>query len=457
MVYERARAPVRQAAPTPAAAGQVLGRTREAVVVQLAPGEEAGDLARRYLGDERNAWRVASLEPDGLLHPGGAAVVALGATDPTGRPVSAQRVTVLCYHRFTAGRPTKMETTAAAFEQQLRYLKDNGFTVIRLSDLAAFLEGRTDLPARAVVITIDDGYRSTYELALPLLKRYGAPATVFVYTDFVGARDAMTPAQLRDLRQGGLVDIQSHTKSHGDLRPRGPAGAKAAWRRRIQQELAGSRDRLGELAGERPTALAYPYGAADAQVTALTAGAGYSLGLTLIRGGNEAWTSPLLLHRDMVFGDDSLATFGRRLGAGAARAAAGAPRAPEDRSRLRRRLYQETAAAAVALERQGRLRQALWKWNVAEAVADDPGEARSAADALEGRIGGEVARLTAEGDRLRRRGAVPAAQAAYRAALDLDPKNRAARQPLRDLDAQAALRTIARSGAGGPPAPVASR
>jgi peptidoglycan/xylan/chitin deacetylase (PgdA/CDA1 family) len=458
MVSERARIPARPSAAAPVQGGRVLGRTGDAVVVQVGPGEDAGDLARRYLGDERKAWRVASLEADGLLRPGGAAVAAVGATDPTGRPVSARRVPILCYHRLTTGRGTRMETPAAAFERQLRYLRDNGYTVISLDDLAAFLEGRADVPARAVVITIDDGYRSTYDIAYPLLKRYGAPATVFVYTDFVGARDAMTPAQLRELRQSGLVEIQSHTKTHGDLRPRGPAGAGATWRRQIQLELAGSRDRLGELAGEKPTALAYPYGAADAQVTALAAGAGYSLGLTLIRGGNESWTSPLLLHRDMIFGDEDLGAFARRLGGGARPPATAAGRgAGEDRSRLRRRIYQESVAAASGLERAGRLREALWKWSVAEAVADDPAEARSAMDALEGRIGGQVARLTAEGDRQRRKGALSAAQAAYKAALDLDPESRAARGPLRDLDAQAALRTIARSGAGGPPAPVVAR
>ncbi len=56
------------------------------------------------------------------------------------------------------------------------------------------------------MITIDDGYRSSYEIAYPILKKFGFPATVFLYTDFVGASDAMTWAQMKEMTASGLVD-----------------------------------------------------------------------------------------------------------------------------------------------------------------------------------------------------------------------------------------------------------
>ena len=61
-----------------------------------------------------------------------------------------------------------------------------------MARLARFLAGKEALPTKTVVITIDDGYRATYEIAFPILRKHGFPATVFLYSDFVGAADAMT-------------------------------------------------------------------------------------------------------------------------------------------------------------------------------------------------------------------------------------------------------------------------
>ncbi|MEO6338603.1 MAG: polysaccharide deacetylase family protein [Caulobacteraceae bacterium] len=292
----------------------MLGRNDDAVVVIVQPGETQAILAKRYLGDERKAWRVTSLEPDKAWRSGVAAVVAMRPIDPGGvLGPQAQRAPILCYHRFTVGKPDRMAVSAAAFEKQLQYLRDNGFTVVPLRDLNAFLAGQGELPPKAVVLTIDDGYRSAYEIAYPLLRRFNVPATIFVYSDFLGARDGLTPAQLKEMAQSGLVDIQSHTKTHADLRWRKPGRPSPDYLKRTQQELAAPREKLTPVAGSGLDALAYPYGAADTQVLELTAKSGYALGLTVLRGGNAGWTDPLLLHRDMVFGGDSLEQFAKRL------------------------------------------------------------------------------------------------------------------------------------------------
>ena len=136
-------------------------------------------------------------------------------------------------------------------------------------------------------------------------------------------------------------------------------------------------------------------------------------------------------------------------GAGAEASAQPSPRALE-----RQRVYQMTSDAARQLEAQGRLREAVWQWRIARAVATYPTDAAAAISALETRIASEAAVRVGEGDRLRKARSPAAAQAAYQAALRLDPQNQAARRALRDLDTQAALRAIAKGGAGGPPAPA---
>ena len=80
-----------------------------------------------------------------------------------------------------------MLMAASKFEEQMRYLKERGYRVISMRDFLEFTEGKRQLPRKAVVLTFDDGYKSFREFAEPLLKQLGFTATLFVYTDYIGA------------------------------------------------------------------------------------------------------------------------------------------------------------------------------------------------------------------------------------------------------------------------------
>ena len=208
-----------------------------------------------------------------------------------------------------------MEVTRADFEAQLRYLRDHNYAIIPLNRLREFLDGAAELPAKAVVLTIDDGYRSTYTVAYPLLQKYAAPASLFVYSDFVGSGEALTWSQVTELANSSLIDIQAHSKTHADMSQREHGESDAAYQRRLAQEFDVPRDLLTARAGVHPTAFAYPYGAASPAVLAAAHRTGWKLGLTVFRGGNATWTDPLVLRRDMVFGTDGVEGFARRLAA----------------------------------------------------------------------------------------------------------------------------------------------
>jgi peptidoglycan/xylan/chitin deacetylase (PgdA/CDA1 family) len=184
---------------------------------------------------------------------------------------------------------------------------------VRLADLAHFLEGRQQLPKRSVVITMDDGYASMYQYAFPVLKQYRFPATIFVYTDFIGAHDALSWDQMQEMVGSGLIDIQAHSKTHTNLSLRFQGESDARYRERLKVEASAPRELLQRKLHVKVSSYAYPYGDVNPVVVEELARKDYRIALTVDPGGNAFFTAPLLLRRTMILGDQSLDTFKSQL------------------------------------------------------------------------------------------------------------------------------------------------
>src|ERR1700758_5671548 len=108
------------------------------------------------------------------------------ASPKIAKPVVDQtaQTIIFCYHLLVDKiHYPGTEITPAAFEAQMKELKDRGITVISMQDLLAWKRGEKNIPPRCAVITFDDGYKSQYEVAWPILKKYGYPFTMFIYTE----------------------------------------------------------------------------------------------------------------------------------------------------------------------------------------------------------------------------------------------------------------------------------
>ena len=308
-------------APLPAAsaraAGRVVGRGERLLVYVPGDGDTLPGIAARFLGAPELAWQIAEANDDlGTVLPGQPLVVPLAPRYPLGvSPAGVQVVPILCYHRVGPGL-SKMTVSPSNFEAQLVWLAANRYQVIRLDDLAAFLAGRRALPKRAVVITFDDGYESMYRHAFPLLRKHGMPATLFIYTDFLGARDALDWSELAEMWRSGLIDIQAHSKTHRNLTERAADEGEAAYRQRIETELKQPRtviERALGASGVKVRHFAYPYGDANLPVIEAMQRLDYELGLTVNPGGNPFYASPWLLRRVMIYGDHDLDDFQARV------------------------------------------------------------------------------------------------------------------------------------------------
>ncbi|MEP7245089.1 MAG: polysaccharide deacetylase family protein [Gammaproteobacteria bacterium] len=108
---------------------------------------------------------------------------------------------VMIYHRVLTERDLMMpsEPTAADFDAQMRLLCEN-FNVLPLREAAERLRAGT-LPTRAVCVTFDDGYANNCEVALPILKTRGVPATVFVAPGFLNGGCMFNDTVIEALRQ----------------------------------------------------------------------------------------------------------------------------------------------------------------------------------------------------------------------------------------------------------------
>lgn len=190
---------------------------------------------------------------------------------PTEPPIDKNsEVVVFGYHRFEKKvRRPDTEITPEAFEAQMQQLKDRGIPVIRMQDFLAWKRGEKKIPPRSAIITIDDGYKSGYEVAWPILKKFGYPVTLFIYTEGIkggkfGGGEAMSWEQLAEMRDAG-ADIEAHSATHQDLRkPYDKVTRKhlnpeeySQW---LDGEVGGSKATLEQKLGIRVDCFAVPFG-----------------------------------------------------------------------------------------------------------------------------------------------------------------------------------------------------
>jgi len=142
-------------------------------------------------------------------------MLASGAFAPF-RLANRRKALILTYHRFSRS-DEESATSARAFAGQLEYLFTH-YTIVPLSLLAESLTSGAELAPGTVALTIDDGYRDAYEIAFPILRRYRAPATIFVVTDFVDQQTWLWTDKLRYLTARTLAKEFTVQLDGGELR-----------------------------------------------------------------------------------------------------------------------------------------------------------------------------------------------------------------------------------------------
>lgn len=293
---------------------RVVGESEDFVVV--VPSHEATSeaLARTYLGDVSKAWMIEDFASGRRAFKAGERVVVprrpwnLSGVEPYGY----QLVPILVYHNLGPQSKGRLVLGVDGFAEQMGYLKREGYRVVTLSEFVEWVNLKRQLPRKCVVLTFDDGYHAFRDYAYQILKQVGFPATLFVYTDYVGTgRNALSWDELKGLVAEGF-DVQAHSKTHSDLR-RGVGETDAQYARRMQAELADPARLFQRQLGRGVQFLAYPYGRVDDDLVLRVREQGYAAAFTVRRESNPSFVRPLEINRSQIYAEMTLEQFAKNL------------------------------------------------------------------------------------------------------------------------------------------------
>jgi peptidoglycan/xylan/chitin deacetylase (PgdA/CDA1 family) len=299
------------AAVTASAAAPVqVNDTREDfLLIRTTPQDSLASLAARYYGDPGQGWRIAQINDVETVLPDQTLVIPL---QPMGRGGLHQKgyqvVPVLAYEWIAARPEGSKPVSAAAFEDQMRFLESMGYHPVSLDHLMAFMDFKAPLPQRAVVITFDGSGREIFDIAAPVLRRFHFPAGLFVDTDSVGRKNALTWEHINALTTQGIA-VHSFTKTGRDLTHPSPSESFADHLKTLEVELLGSKRAIEKHTGQKARFLAYPCGKTSAVVIAFLQKYGYRAGFTRKAGGNPFFIGNFRIRRALITGSTTLNEF----------------------------------------------------------------------------------------------------------------------------------------------------
>jgi peptidoglycan/xylan/chitin deacetylase (PgdA/CDA1 family) len=194
------------------------------------------------------------------------------------------------------------------FAAQLDAFASSGWTFVDLDLVLAVQRGEREPPSRALLLTFDDAYTDLLDAALPVLRRHGAPGVVFAVADQLGGTNSwdqpagarplplLDAAGLREAIAGGF-ELGSHSTHHRPL--------TAVPEGELDEEIAGSAERLLAAGLPRPRSFAYPHGDCDERIAATVSAADYELAFTIRPGVIAPGSDLFQLPRVAVLGGDT--------------------------------------------------------------------------------------------------------------------------------------------------------
>ncbi|MCI1944905.1 polysaccharide deacetylase family protein [Clostridium luticellarii] len=218
---------------------------------------------------------------------------------------NTQSVPVLYYHSIGYEKGNELRIPKEKFREQIKYLKENGYTALTMDEFYEFLIYNKPIPDKSVLITFDDGYSDNYENAFPILKEFGLKATIFMITSSIdNEKNFLTSSQLKEMENYG-IEVESHTVNHDKL-------DELSYSEQLTT-LKNSKDSLEKLLDKKVDYIAYPYGRWNQDTLKASKAAGYKLAFTAAAGWANKDEGLYTLDRVYVSANHDIDEFQRRL------------------------------------------------------------------------------------------------------------------------------------------------
>ncbi len=239
--------------------------------------------------------------------------VVLSGFNVIGHVIPPIGIPVLCYHSANGENPGSVKKNF--FYKQMNYLHEKGITTISLTELVDYVDNKKEIPERSIVLTFDDGYKSNYEIAFPVLKKFNFKATIFLTTGRIGKTvdwegkgifglPLMNWAEIRVMTKYG-IDFGAHTETHPHLTKISTDNVK--------NEIRTSKIKVEDETGKPVHFFAYPYGDYNYDVMEIIREINFMGACTTDPGLNAPGQNLFALKRSGVFINTSLTGFRTRL------------------------------------------------------------------------------------------------------------------------------------------------
>ncbi|SDP72969.1 Polysaccharide deacetylase [Selenomonas ruminantium] len=245
---------------------------------------------------KRNIWKIT------ILFVFVAAIAAMIIFSQQPKPLQATmvadsesgtKVLVLNYHKIDHTF-ISLSVRPEDFDNQMKYLHDNGYHTINPDELYEALAGNGQLPENPVLITFDDGYEDNYTNAYPILKKYDFKATIFVVTGFLDRhkKGYLSWDQAREMNKNG-INIESHTVNHKSMTDLTDD--------ELRSELVDSKKKAESELGHAVNYVAYPTGTYNLHIAQMVKEAGYKAAFTIKYGNVDKASNIFALERVPIF------------------------------------------------------------------------------------------------------------------------------------------------------------
>jgi peptidoglycan/xylan/chitin deacetylase (PgdA/CDA1 family) len=272
----------------------------ELIAVKAGPEANLDELARRYLGKSTRKWIIKDFNQINSVSEGQLVLIPRRNYRPGGlAPDGFQVVPVLVYPDLAAVKSEKASRIVDRFQRQMQFLQTEGYHVVDLQHLMAFMAFEATLPPKAVVLTFDGQSRLFYDLIFPILKTHQLPGTLFINPAAVGAEAMVEWPQLREMTESVLsIQCRFPDKLAAPLKP-----LHFPDRSRLEEIVAAlGRDRqeIESRLGQPCRYLAYPEGEVTPLMVMLSEKAGFRGGFNRMGGSNPFYRNPFASHRQPV-------------------------------------------------------------------------------------------------------------------------------------------------------------